>query len=69
MSKQYIVQHHDGRFLAQGANWSAEYPNARIFPNLQAARRAVDSLKGPIAPLQIYSTDDYAEGREATATV
>lgn len=39
--------------------WSGEYPNARIFPNLQAAKRVRDTLQ---EATMIYSVDGYARG-------
>jgi hypothetical protein len=61
MSCEYIVQRPDGMFLTFGGDWSGEYPDAKIFLSLQAARRAVDGLK-LCESVGIYETDDYAIG-------
>ena len=45
MSREYIVQSAAGLFLTHAGKWSAEYPDARIFPNLQAAQRTFDGLE------------------------
>lgn len=61
MSVEYIIVAADRQdcFLTWGGNWSAEYPTARIFPNLQSAHRARDAIKSPTS---IYSTKDYQAG-------
>lgn len=59
---EYIVQAIDGTFLSRGG-WHAEYPDATIYPNLQAARRAL-LFSAPYKEAGIYTTDDYAMGAE-----
>ena len=66
MKRQYIVQRADGLFLSfDKCGWCAEYPDAKLFPNLQSARRCVDGLVD-CGPVGIYTTEDYAMGREPT---
>lgn len=68
MAKQYIVQRTDGLFLSfDKCGWCAEYPDAKIFSSLQAARRTVDGLIGN-TPVGIYETEDYAMGNGPTVT-
>jgi hypothetical protein len=70
--REYIVQSPTGMFLTGTGGWSAEYPNAKLFASLQAARRAVDNLTPAQShrnPIGIYTTEDYAMGRDPTETV
>lgn len=66
MSRQYIIQRADGLFLSfDKCGWCAEYPDAKVFPNLQAARRTVDGLLD-CGAVGIYETEDYAMGNGPT---
>ena len=69
MSREYIVQSAAGLFLTHAGKWSAEYPDARIFPNLQAAQRTFDGLENCTPSINIYWTEDYAAGRKPTVTI
>jgi hypothetical protein len=65
--KQYIVQRSDGLFLSfDKCGWCAEYPDAKVFENLQSARRAVDQLTDCGGQVGIYETEDYAAGNGPT---
>ena len=59
---EFIVQAADGTFLSIGGQWRGEYPDAKLFPTLQAAKRALDFSK-PYKPAGIYQEDDYANGK------
>lgn len=59
---RYLVLIH-GQFLTPGGRLSGEYPEARIFTHLQAARRTVDCLKPPVAHFEIHEVEAYIQGR------
>lgn len=61
MSSEFILVAplQDKSFLRGDGDWSAEYPDARLFPNLQAARRKRDTL---LVPTAIYTTEQYQLG-------
>lgn len=68
MSAAFIIvaPTQDKSFLRADGEWSAEYPDARLFPNLQAARRKRDTL---LVPTAIYSTQQYQQGSGPTVEV
>lgn len=57
---EFIVVNDTGAFLNHNREWTSEYPDARIFPNLQAAKRVRDTLPEVTV---IYSTEAYANGQ------
>jgi hypothetical protein len=61
VSREYIlIAPNQNDSFWTGNSWSAEYPNARLYPNLQAARRVRDGLD--VDQIAIYSTQQYQEG-------
>lgn len=59
--RRYIVIA-GGKFMDLAGDWRSEYPDARQFKNLQAARRAVDNHKPPLAEFAIYEVEEYKRG-------
>jgi hypothetical protein len=61
VSRAYVlVAPNQNESFWTGDRWSAEYPNAKLYPNLQAARRVRDTLE--VTEVAIYSTQQYQEG-------
>jgi len=58
---RYLIVSDGGLFFIGDGQWSKEYPDAKLFPNLQAARRVDDKL---LRTTEIYSEEAYAEGKE-----
>lgn len=54
-----IVDANQGSFLTHGGSWSREYPDARLYASLLAARRARDYSQCGTA--EIWRTSDYAQ--------
>ena len=48
------------KFLTNTGNWSSEYPEARVFSNLQDAKRARDKIT---IPTDIYDVEAYEQGQ------
>ena len=61
MSVEYVlIAPNQNDSFWTGSRWSAEYPNAKLYPNLPAARRVRDGLE--VSEVAIYSTQQYQEG-------
>ncbi len=63
MSKRttYIIVDADvTAFLAHSGNFSREYPDARLFSNLQDAKRVRDTI---VQPTDIYDVEAYEQGQ------
>ena len=47
-------------FFTAGGGWSSEYPNARLFSNLQDAKRTRDKI---VQLTDIYDCEAYEQGQ------